>query len=89
MRLPNYEAEGVVVEGREIKVWTKLEPWTGGGLKVVTILRATRLFATKLRESAGSLGWGHEHCALCRAPHEASRFGCTGSQGTMDVREML
>jgi hypothetical protein len=62
----DYEANQVsFVEGREVKVWTKLEPVDGGRgqsrhypaeSQIVPVSRGTRLIPG---------GWGHEHCELC------------------------
>lgn len=72
----DYEAKEVsFVEGREIRVWTKMEPVgvdsgqsrhypaSNQGLPVVS---GTRLIPG---------GWGHEHCQLCHEHIDAEDFG--------------
>ena len=72
----DYESNEIsIVDGREVKIWTKLVP-SGGGTgqsrhypatdQSVPIRSGTRLIP---------LGWGHEHCELCRAHIDAGEFG--------------
>jgi hypothetical protein len=72
----DYEAKDVsLVEGREIRVWTKLEP-TGGNRGQSRHYPATDQSlpvrsGTRLVPGA----WGHEHCQLCHEHIEAGMFG--------------
>jgi hypothetical protein len=72
----DYEARDVsIVAGREVKVWTKLEP-TGESRgqsrhypatdQSLPVRSGTRLVPS---------GWGHEHCELCREHIDAGMFG--------------
>jgi hypothetical protein len=72
----DYEAKDVsIVDGREVKVWTKLEPVRSGeGL--------SRYYpASDQAVPSGStsrfvpLGWDHEHCELCNAHIDAGHSG--------------
>ena len=72
----DYEATDVsVVGGREVRVWTKLEPTgTGSGQsrhypatdQTVPVRTGARLI---------SGGWGHEHCGLCNEHIDALMVG--------------
>ncbi|HYM76702.1 MAG TPA: hypothetical protein VE377_12050 [Candidatus Dormibacteraeota bacterium] len=72
----DYESKDVsIVEGREVRVWTKLAPAEGSEgqgrhhpAKDQTLppLRETRLVPS---------GWDHEHCELCKAHIDAGTFG--------------
>ena len=71
----DYEAEDIsIVEGREVKVWTKLEPVsTSPGQshyrpagQALTLRSGTRLIPG---------GWDHEHCELCNCHIDAGMFG--------------
>lgn len=70
-----YEAKDVsVVEGREVKVWTKLEPVDRRGL--------SRHYPASNQSSPPGhesrlipAGWDHEHCDLCKAHIDAGGFG--------------
>jgi hypothetical protein len=72
----DYESKDVsIVGGREIKVWTKLEP-TGVSRgqsrhypatdQTLPVQTGTRLVPS---------GWGHEHCELCKEHIDAGMFG--------------
>jgi hypothetical protein len=72
----DYEAKDVsIVGGREVRVWTKLEP-TGESTgqsrhypapdQTLPVRSGTRLVPA---------GWGHEHCELCNAHIDAGMFG--------------
>jgi len=71
----DYEAEDVsIVEGREIRVWTKLEPVDGRGLsRHYPTSNQTLPPSSERRLVPG--GWGHEHCDLCKTHIEAGEFG--------------
>jgi hypothetical protein len=72
----DYEAKDVsIVGGREVKVWTKLEPAgeaTGQSRhypapdQSLPVRSGTRLVPA---------GWGHEHCELCNEHIDAGMFG--------------
>lgn len=72
----DYEAKDVsIVDGREVKVWTKLEP-VGVSRGQSRHYPATDQTSpvrpgTRLVPS----GWGHDHCDLCRAHIDAGEFG--------------
>jgi len=77
-----YEAkEPQIVNGGEVKIWTKLEPVDGKG-------RVTRYGPAEnqdLASSSGSRiirgGWDHEHCEFCRTHIDAGQFGyCDGDR---------
>jgi hypothetical protein len=72
----DYESKDVsIVGGREVRVWTKLEP-TGASSgqsrhypatdQTLPVRSGTRLVPS---------GWGHEHCELCNAHIDAGTFG--------------
>lgn len=72
----DYEAKDVsIVGGREVRVWTKLEP-TGVSRgqsrhypatdQTIPVRSGTRLVPR---------GWGHEHCELCHEHIDAGMFG--------------
>ena len=71
----DYEAKDVsIVEGREVKVWTKLEPVDKNGLsRHYPASNQTLPPKSEQRKVPG--GWGHEHCDLCKAHIEAGDFG--------------
>ena len=72
----DYEAKDLsIVGGREVKVWTKLEPageTTGHSRhypapdQSLPVRAGTRLVPA---------GWGHEHCELCNEHIDAGMFG--------------
>ncbi|MFZ0481066.1 MAG: hypothetical protein WAL71_18145 [Terriglobales bacterium] len=72
----DYQAKDVsIIEDREVRVWTKLEP-TGEGRgqsrhypatdQSLPVRSGTRLVPS---------GWGHEHCSLCNEHIDAGMFG--------------
>jgi hypothetical protein len=76
-----YESKDVsIVDGREIKIWTKLEPVKPGG--------STRYYPASDQTSPPSSerrivasGWDHEHCVLCNAHIDMGGFGYCDSDG--------
>jgi hypothetical protein len=72
----DFEAKEVsIVEGREIRVWTKLEPARAGSGQ-------SRLYPATDQTPPVHLGprlvpgaWEHEHCELCNAHIDAEMFG--------------
>jgi hypothetical protein len=72
----DYEANKVsIVDGREVRVWTKLEP-TGvsrGQSRHYPATDQTLPVASVTRLIPGA--WGHEHCELCHEHIDAGMFG--------------
>jgi hypothetical protein len=68
----NFEAKDVsIVDGREVRVWTKLEPLRDSGGE-------GRYYPPSDENSARWLvpqGWDHEHCEICNAHVDAETFG--------------
>jgi len=77
----DYEAKDIsIVGGREVKVWTKLEP-VGVSRGQSRHYPATEQSlpvrpGTRLVPS----GWGHEHCELCNEHIDAGMFGYCDSE---------
>lgn len=75
----DFEAKDIsIVDGREVKVWTKLTPVRESG-------EPSRHDAVTDQNSPGgsgrrlvSLGWDHEHCDLCNAHIDPGDFGYCG-----------
>jgi len=63
------------VAGREVRVWTKLEPAEGvkGASRHYPAEDQTLPLGTERRLVAG--GWGHEHCELCNTHVDAGEIG--------------
>ena len=64
-----------VVDGRDVRVWTKLE-LVGGREGVSRYYPASDQSlppSSEPRQVPG--GWGHEHCDLCKTHIEAGKFG--------------
>ncbi len=72
----DYEAQDVsIVEGRDVKVWTKLEP-AGEGRGQSRHYPATDQSLPVNPGTRLVLGaWGHEHCELCHEHIEAGMLG--------------
>ncbi len=72
----DYEAKDVsIVEGREVRVWTKLEP-TGANRGQSRHYPATdQTLPVRSGTRLVSEGWGHEHCELCHDHIDAGMFG--------------
>lgn len=72
----DYEAKEMsIVDGREIRVWTKVEPVVAGkgqiryypaSVQTVPVRAGTRIVPSV---------WDHEHCELCRAHIDVGGFG--------------
>jgi hypothetical protein len=72
----DYDAgEASVVEGREVRVWTKLELVGGreGASRHYPASDQSLPPNSERRPVPG--GWGHEHCDLCRTHIDAKGFG--------------
>jgi hypothetical protein len=72
----DFEAKDTsIVDGREVRVWTKLEPVRDSGG------RSRQYPASDQNSAPGSgsrlvpLGWDHEHCELCSSHIDAGNFG--------------
>lgn len=72
----DYEAKDVsIVAGREVKVWTKLEP-TGVSRGQSRHYPATdQTLPARSGTRLVPSGWGHEHCELCKEHIDAGMFG--------------
>jgi hypothetical protein len=64
-----------IVEGREVKVWTKLELMGGreGGSRYYPASDQTLSPSSEKRIVSG--GWDHEHCDLCKSHIDAGELG--------------
>jgi hypothetical protein len=72
----DYEATDIsIIDGREVKIWTKLEPWEerGGQSRHYPATDQTSPPNFDVRRIPS--GWGHEHCELCNAHIDAGQFG--------------
>jgi hypothetical protein len=72
----DYEAKDVsIVGGREVRVWTKLEP-TGASRGQSRHYPATdQTLPVRSGTRLVPAGWGHEHCELCHDHIDAGMFG--------------
>lgn len=72
----DYEAKDVsIVGGREIKVWTKLEPVDAMSGESRHYPAADQTAPVNLGSRLIRGGWGHEHCQLCNERIEGREFG--------------
>jgi hypothetical protein len=72
----DYEANDIsIVEGREVKIWTKLEPLEGGGGQSRHYPAAVQTGPLHSESRIIPSGWGHQHCDLCKAHIDAGDFG--------------
>lgn len=62
-----------LVDGREVKVWTKLSPVREGSSRHYPAADQSRLPLGEARLIP--LGWDHEHCELCKAHIDIGMFG--------------
>lgn len=72
----DYETKDVsIVEGREVRVWTKLEPagTSRGQSRYYPAADQTLPVRSDTRLVPGA--WGHEHCELCNEHIDAGMFG--------------
>ncbi len=72
----DYEADDVsLIEGREIKVWTKIEPAAGGRGQTRYYPAEDQTLPVRPGTRIVPSVWDHEHCELCRAHIHAGEFG--------------
>jgi hypothetical protein len=72
----DYNANHVsIVGGREVRVWTKLEPLNGRTAQSRYYPADEQSSTTHSEARTVPLGWDHEHCELCNAHIDANRFG--------------
>jgi hypothetical protein len=78
----DYEAKDTsIVDGREVRVWTKLEPAEGStGASRHHPASAQSLPPSSERRLVPG-GWGHEHCDLCKTHIDAGAFGYCDPEG--------
>ncbi|MGC1258302.1 MAG: hypothetical protein WA867_22290 [Candidatus Acidiferrales bacterium] len=72
----DYEAKDIsIVDGREVKIWTKLEPAdrTDGTSRHFPAADQNQRPNATPRIIAG--GWDHQHCDLCKSHIDAIEFG--------------
>ena len=72
----DYDAGNIsVVDGRDVRVWTKVEPVGGkeGASRHYPASNQSLPPTSETRQVPG--GWGHEHCDLCRTHIDAGQFG--------------
>jgi len=72
----DYESKDVsIVGGREVRVWTKLEPTGVSGGQRRHYPATDQTLPVRSGARMVPSGWGHEHCELCRAHIDAGTFG--------------
>ena len=72
----DYEADEVsIVAGREIKIWTKLEPAEGRSGTTRHYPATDQTSPPNPERRVVPSGWGHEHCDLCRSHINAGESG--------------
>ncbi len=72
----DYDAKEVsVVDGREVRVWTKLEALDGGRGVSRHYPAMDQSLPPNPEPRIVPGGWGHEHCELCRTHINADEFG--------------
>jgi hypothetical protein len=71
-----YESKEIsIVEGREVKVWTKLEPAEGQTGQSRHYPETDQTLPLSSSARLVPSGWDHEHCELCKAHIDAGTFG--------------
>jgi hypothetical protein len=71
-----YEADDVsIVEGREVRVWTKLSPTGGSSGQSRYYSAADETLSSGSGPRLVPGGWDHEHCQLCNEHVDAGMFG--------------
>lgn len=78
----DYEAkESCVVGGRDVRVWTKLEPvgLNNGESRHYPATDQSLPVRSEIRVIRGA--WGHEHCQLCNQHIDAGMFGYCDPSG--------
>jgi hypothetical protein len=72
----DYESKDVtIVEGREVRVWTKMEPVEGRGGQSRHYPATNQTLPVRPGALLVPFGWGHERCELCHAHIGAGQFG--------------
>jgi hypothetical protein len=72
----DYEAKEIsIIDGREIRVWTKLEPIESGRGQSRHYPAEDQTLPVRSGNRIVPSAWGHEHCKLCRAHVNAGEFG--------------
>jgi hypothetical protein len=72
----DYEAkETSIVDGREVKIWTKLEPLHGRGGQSRHYPGGDQSGPLSSESRVIPSGWDHEHCDLCKAHIDPGDFG--------------
>ncbi|MGA8154422.1 MAG: hypothetical protein WB952_25990 [Terriglobales bacterium] len=81
----DYESKDIsIVGGREVKVWTKLEPAGGRGSQSRHYPAADQTLRPGSEARLVPSGWDHEHCDLCKAHIDAGKYGyCDPAQRWM------
>jgi hypothetical protein len=78
----DYDAgETTVVDGREVRVWTKLELVDGREGASRHFPADDQTLPPSSKRRAMPNGWGHEHCNFCLTHIEAGEFGFCDPQG--------
>jgi hypothetical protein len=72
----DYESKDVsIVDGREVSVWTKLEPVEGRGDQNRHYPATDQTLPPRHGTYLVAAGWDHEHCELCHSHLDAGHFG--------------
>jgi len=72
----DYEAQDIsIIEGREIRVWTKLEPAGESRGQSRHYPATDQTLPVRSGNRLVPAAWGHEHCGLCNAHIDAGEFG--------------
>ena len=72
----DYEAQDLsIVEGREIRVWTKLEAAGAGRGQSRHYPATDQTLPVRSGTRSVPAAWGHEQCGLCNAHIDAGEFG--------------
>jgi hypothetical protein len=72
----DYEAKEVsIVDGREIRVWTKLEPAKANRVQSRYYPASDQTLPIRLASRLVPGAWGHEHCTLCNKHIDAGMPG--------------
>jgi hypothetical protein len=72
----DYEADEIsIVDGREVKIWTKLAPADGKGPLTRHCPASDQTSPPNLEPRLLTGGWGHETCSLCHQHINSGNFG--------------
>ena len=78
----NYDAgETSVVDGRDVRVWTKLKAVGEEGSSSRHYPASNQSLPPSPKEWRVPGGWGHEHCDLCKTHIDAGVFGYCDPEG--------